>query len=341
MQEMGIQPDILVCRSPMMLDEPTCKKIAQFTNVDIDAVFSSPHLDTTIYQVPIIFYEQKLDQVLLRKMGVESRHADMHTWHSVMESFSARKGKLQIGVTGKYVETHDTYTSLYEALFHASLECGVEIEFAKIDPSALEDTNDICNVLNNVDGLVIPGGFGQRGINGMIKAVTWVRENKIPFLGVSLGLQLMVIDWARNVLNWSDADSTEFNPGTKHPVVNLLDEQSNYSGTMRLGADDIFIEEGTHILAAYGKKQIRERHRHRYEFSNQYREDMKSSGLVLAAFASSGSLVECVEWPHSDHPWGVGVQFHPEYKSKPMSASPLFRDFIAAVKKRGLCDSPG
>jgi CTP synthase len=338
MQETGIQPDILICRAPVMLEEPTCRKIALFTNVESDAVFTSPNLDTTIYQIPIVFFEQKLDQVILRKMGVESRHADMRPWHSVMERFSARQKKVRIGVVGKYMEIHDTYTSLYEALFHAGLECGVEVELVKIDSSELEDTESAVNILEKseggVDGILVPGGFGQRGANGMVKAAAWARTKKVPYLGICLGMQIMVIDWGRNVLNWADADSTEFNQNLKHPVVSLLEEQENvknYGGTMRLGAGETVIEDGTHILAAYKEKRIWERHRHRYEFSNQYRDEMTSSGLKLAAFNSDGTLVECVEWP--DHPWGVGVQFHPEFKSKPTAAAPLFREFIAAVKK--------
>jgi CTP synthase len=334
MQEMGIQPDILICRSPVMLEEATRRKIAQFTNVDLDAVFTSPNIDTTIYGIPVIFFDQKLDQIILRKMNVESRHADMRQWHSVMEHFNARKGKVRIGIVGKYMELHDAYTSLYEALFHASLKCGVEVDLVKIDSSALEETEDAGNILD-VDGVLIPGGFGQRGINGMIKAAAWARENKIPYLGICLGMQVMAIEWGRDVLKWSDADSTELNPDTKHPVISLLAEQinvQNYGGTMRLGAVETIIKEGTHIHAAYGEKQIFERHRHRYEFSNQYREEMVSSGLQLTAFNADGSLVESIQWP--DHPWGVGVQFHPEYKSSPITASPLFRDFIAAVKKR-------
>jgi len=335
MLEAGIQPDILICRSPVMLDESTCRKIAQFTNVDIDAVFTSPDIDTTIYQIPIIFLEQKLDEVILRKMGVESRHADMRAWNTVMERFSARNGSVRIGVIGKYMEIHDTYTSLYEALFHAGLENGTEVELVKIDSSSLETCDDIYKVLGNIDGILVPGGFGQRGINGMVKAAQWARENKKPYLGICLGMQIMVIEWARNVLNWPDADSTEFSPDTKHPVVSLLIEQiniKNYGGTMRLGASDTVNEDGSHILKAYGEKKISERHRHRYEFTNKYRDEMEKSGLKLTGFTPDGALVECIEWPQS-HPWGVAVQFHPEYKSKPMAASPLFRDFIASVKK--------
>jgi len=344
MQEMGIQPDILICRAPIMLEEPTRRKIALFTNVDPDAVFTSPDIDTTIYQIPMVFYDQKLDQVILRKMGVESRHADIRPWHSVMDRFSARKGKVRIGVVGKYMELHDTYTSLYEALFHASLECGVEMELVKIDSQKLEETENTNAILGKgenakncmfqVDGILVPGGFGERGIGGMVRAAAWARTNKVPYLGICLGMHIMIIDWGRNVLNWADADSTEFNRDSKHPVVSLLEEQvnvTNYGGTMRLGAMETVCENGTHILAAYGEKKIMERHRHRYEFTNQYREEMTKTGLKLAAFNSDGTLVECVEW--TDHPWGVAVQFHPEFKSKPTAAAPLFRDFIAAVKK--------
>ena len=338
MQEMGIQPDILICRAPVMLDEANRRKIAQFTNVDLDAVFTSPNIDTTIYKVPIVFFEQKLDQVILRKMGVESRHANMQPWHSVMKRFAARQGKVRIGIVGKYMELHDAYKSLYEALFHAGIKCGVEVELVKIDSSEIEEAENAGNILergaDGVDGILVPGGFGQRGINGMVKAAAWARENKVPYLGICLGMHIMVIDWGRNVLNWNDADSTEFSHDSKHPVVSLLAEQinvQNYGGTMRLGSSETVIEDGTHILAAYGEKRIWERHRHRYEFTNQYRDEMTGTGLKLAAFNSDGTLVECVEWP--DHPWGVGVQFHPEFKSKPTEASPLFRDFIAAVKK--------
>jgi CTP synthase len=335
MQEMGIQPDILICRSPVMLDEPTRHKIALFTNVDIDAVFTSPNIDTTIYDIPNVFFNQGLDQVVLKKMGVEIRHSDMRPWHTMMEHYKARQGKVRIGIVGKYMELHDAYKSLYEALYHGGLECGVEVELVKVDSSSLEDMeNADASLKGAVDGILVPGGFGERGINGMVKAAEWARVNKVPYLGICLGMQIMVIDWGRNVLNWSDANSTEFNPGTKHPVVSLLAEQvnvQNYGGTMRLGASETVNEDNTLIMAAYGEKSIWERHRHRYEFSNQYRNEMVSTGLKLAAFTTDGKLVECVQWP--DHPWGVGVQFHPEFKSKPTAASPLFRDFIAAAKK--------
>ncbi|MDR0622828.1 MAG: CTP synthase [Treponema sp.] len=338
MQEMGIQPDVLICRAPVMLDEATRRKIALFTNVESEAVFTSYDVDTTIYEIPIVFYDQKLDQVVLKKMGVESRHADLKPWYAMMDRFASRKGKVRIGIVGKYMELHDAYKSVYEALFHAGLECGVEVELVKIDSSRLEEGDNAGTILGGsggVDGILVPGGFGQRGINGMVRASAWARENKVPYFGICLGMQIMVIDWGRNVLGWEDADSTEFNQDSKHPVVSLLEDQidvKNYGGTMRLGKYQAVAEPETHILAAYKEKNIVERHRHRYEFSNKYRKDMTGSGLRIGACAPDGSLVECVEWP--DHPWGLGVQFHPEFKSRPTAAAPLFRDFVAAVRDR-------
>jgi CTP synthase len=338
MQEMGIQPDILICRAPVMLDEATRRKIALFTNVDPDAVFTSCDVDTTIYEIPVVFFDQKLDQVVLKKMGVESRHADLRPWYTMMEKFGSQEGKVRIGIVGKYMGLHDAYKSVYEALFHAGLECAVEVELVKIDSSRLEDGENTDAILGAEDaggmhGILVPGGFGQRGINGMVKAAAWARTRKVPYFGICLGMQVMVIDWGRNVLGWEDADSTEFNEGSRHPVVSLLEEQINvkdYGGTMRLGESKSVAEEGTRIFSAYGEKVISERHRHRYEFSNRYRAEMQESGLRLAAFTADGELVECVEWP--DHPWGLGVQFHPEFKSKPTAAAPLFRDFIAAAR---------
>ncbi|MDR2792967.1 MAG: CTP synthase [Treponema sp.] len=339
MQEMGIQPDVLICRAPVMLDDAMRKKIALFTNVENGAVFVSYNIDTTIYAVPLVFYEQKMDQVVLKKLGVASRHSDLKPWCRVMEEFEARKGKVRIGVVGKYMELHDAYKSVYESLFHAGLESHVEVELVKVDSSRLEDPAAVDGILGSavtgVDGILVPGGFGQRGINGMVNAARWARVNKVPYLGICLGMQIMVIEWGRNVLGFEDADSTEFNHDTKHPVVDLLEEQvdvKDYGGTMRLGKSESVAVEGSLIFAAYKEKHIWERHRHRYEFSNRYREEMSAAGLKLTAFTPDGGLVECTEW--TNHPWGLGVQFHPEFKSKPTSASPLFRDFITAVRDR-------
>jgi CTP synthase len=336
MQEQGIQPDILICRAPVPLDESTCRKIAAFTNVEVDAVFTAYDVRTTIYEIPLIFFRQKLDLVALRKMGVESRHAELEDWHTMMERFNSRRGTVRVGIVGKYMELNDAYKSVYEALFHAGLACGVVVELVKIDSAGLEDTGAE-RVLGRdgeaVDGVLVPGGFGPRGITGMALAAAWARENQVPYFGICLGMHVMVIEWARNMLGWQDADSTEFNPDTTHPVVSLLEEQlevKNYGGTMRLGRGESCAEEGTRFFAAYGVKSVFERHRHRYEFANCYRREMSESGLVLGAFTPDKSLVESVEW--NAHPWGLGVQFHPEFTSKPTAPHPLFSAFINAVK---------
>ena len=339
MQEQGIQPDVLICRAPELLDEATRRKIALFTNIESDAVFTSIDVKITIYEIPLMFYEQKLDLVVLKKLGIEARHANIKPWKAVMERVASRQGKLRIAIVGKYTELHDAYKSVYEALFHASLECGVIVELVKIDSARLEETESPDAILGasadggGVDGILVPGGFGQRGIKGMIRAASWARVNKIPYLGICLGMHTMVIEWGRNVLGWEDADSTEFNQDTKHPVISLLEEQTgagSYGGAMRLGKYVSTAEPGTKFFAAFREKKVSGRHRHRYEFSNQYREEMIRSGLIIGALYPEKDLVECVEWPN--HPWGLGVQFHPEFKSKPTAASPLFRDFIAVSR---------
>jgi CTP synthase len=337
MQEMGIQPDILICRAPQMLDEPTRQKIALFTNVSLDSVFVSYDVNTTIYAVPIMFSEQHVDQVILKKLGVESRHVELEPWNLMMKRFFGMRGTVRVGIVGKYMDLHDAYKSIYEALFHAGLECGVSVKLVKIDSAKLEQTPEPDTILGSgefqADGILVPGGFGDRGINGMIRAAGWARTKRVPYFGICLGMQVMVIEWARSVLGWEDADSTEFKQDCNHPVISLLEEQigvKNLGGTMRLGAQVSIIEGENCLLDAYKTESIEERHRHRYEFSNRYRGEMEESGLKIAAFSPDKSLVEAVEWP--DHPWGVGVQFHPEFKSKPTAAHPLFREFIAAVK---------
>jgi CTP synthase len=250
-----------------------------------------------------------------------------------MEKVASRKGKVRIGIVGKYAELPDAYKSVYEALFHAGLECGVEVELVKIETGRIEEAESAEKIFGKeapdggIDGVLVPGGFGQRGTKGMILAAAWARSNKIPFFGICQGMHIMVIEWAKNVLGWADADSTEFSKSTKHPVICLGDEQNS---TMRLGKFDAVVEPRTKLAAAYGEKKISERYRNRYEFSNQFREEMVKSGLAIGATYLEKNLVESVEWP--DHPWGIGVQFHPEFKSKPTAANPLFRSFINACK---------
>ena len=334
MQGMGLQPDALICRASRMLDDETRQKLALFTNVEEDAVFTSRDVSRTMYEVPLMFHEQKLDQVALRKMGLEFRHSNLRPWHAMMERLASPRGKARIGVVGKYTELHDAYKSVYEALFHAGLECSVEVEIVKIDSSDIEGPEFFSGPGAGLQGILIPGGFGHRGIEGIIRAAAWARESLVPCFGVCLGMQIMTIEWCRNVLGWKDADSQEFAPNARR-VIELLEGQDENAlgGTMRLGLGRLEALPGTRIHAAYGKSEIFERHRHRYEFSNRFRAEIRASGLILAAqtqiAGAAEGLVECVEWP--DHPWGVGVQFHPEFKSRPMAASPLFRDFVAAA----------
>ena len=339
MQELGIQPDVLICRAPAILDEATRRKIALFTNIENDAVFTSLNVDTTIYEVPLMFYGQKLDQVVLKKLGLEARHANIEPWKAVIERTASRKGKVRIAIVGKYIELHDAYKSVYEALFHAGLECGVEVELVKIASARLEEAESAGQILGTeIDGVLVPGGFGRRGVNGMVKTTAWARENKIPYFGISLGMHVMVIEWGRNVLGWEDADSMEFNRETRYPVISLLAEreaEGNSGSAMRLGSYVSTAEPGTKFFAAYKEENVSERHRHRYGFSDRFRDEMIKSGLVIGATYREKNLVDCVEWPSSgqfSHPWGLGVQFHPEFKSKPTAADPLFRDFIAAAR---------
>jgi CTP synthase len=338
MRQMGIQPDILICRAPLVLDEAIRHKIAFYSNIENDAVFTSVNADSTIYNIPLLFYEQKLDKLVLEKLGIEARNANIKPWQTVIKRAASQRVKLRIGIVGKNIDLHDAYFSVYEALYHAGLECGFEVEIVKIAATRLEEAGSPDQLLGKnangggVDGVLVPGGFGRRGSNGMVRATAWARTNKIPYLGICLGMHIMVIDWGRNVLGWEDADSTEFNRNTGHPVISLLTSQEgeNKGGVFRLGKYVSQAEPGTKIFAAYGEKNISERYWHSYGFSNRFRDEMTGSGLVIGAIYPEKDLVDCVEWP--DHPWGLGVQFHPEYKSKPMAAGPLFRDFIAAAR---------
>ncbi len=335
LQEMGIQPDILICRSPVPVDEALRRKISGFTNVDAEAVISAHDVKTTIYEIPLLFYEQKLDQIILEKLGVESRHADLSAWREMVRRIKEPKATVRIAIVGKYMDLHDAYKSVFDALHHGGIANEVAVELVKTDSSLFESEDaDPAAVLAGIDGILIPGGFGQRGVNGMVEAVRHAREAGIPTFGICLGLQVMVIEWARNVLKWKDADSSEFVDDSEHLVISLLEEQvnvKNYGGTMRLGRSESKLAAGTKIREAYGSESIQERHRHRYEVSNRFRPELAAPGLILSGLTPDGSLVESVEWP--SHPWGVGVQFHPEFKSKPTEAHPLFREFIKAAAR--------
>jgi CTP synthase len=336
LQEVGIQPDVLVCRSSAGLDESLRRKLAAFTNVEYEGVISAKDA-ASIYQIPLVFHEQGLDQFLLRKMNVESRHADLKSWKEVVRKLLEPKRRVRIGVVGKYMELHDAYKSVWEALYHGGIANDAGIEIVRIDSSQFEaEGSDPGSVLGQVDGILVPGGFGQRGINGMVNAARWARENKLPYFGLCLGMQIMAIEWARTIIGWADADSAEFNQDAGHAVVSLLEDQvdvKNFGGTMRLGRNDTVFKDGSKPAIAYGSTRVSERHRHRYELSNIYRADYEKSGMVIAGTTPDGELVECLEWP--EHPWGVGVQYHPEFKSRPIAPHPLFAAFVKASIANG------
>lgn len=337
LQEVGIQPDVLVCRSEKPLDESLRRKLAAFTNVEYEGVVSAHDVASTIYEIPLVFSEQGLDVFLLKKMNVESRHADLRAWKDVVRRVSEPKRRVRIAVVGKYMELHDAYKSVWEALCHGGIANDAGVDIVRVDSGRLEEAGvELDALFEGIDGILVPGGFGQRGIGGMVAAARYAREKKLPYFGICLGMQIMAIEWARDVLGWADADSAEFNQDAGHAVVSLLEDQvdvKNYGGTMRLGRNDTAFKEGSKPALAYGSTLVSERHRHRYEFSNAYRADFEKSGIVIAGLTPDGELVESLEWP--EHPWGVGVQFHPEFKSRPVAAHPLFAAFIKAGLEHG------
>ncbi len=337
LQEVGIQPDVLVCRSEKPLDESLRRKLAAFTNVEYEGVVSAHDVASTIYEIPLVFSEQGLDVFLLKKMNVESRHADLRAWKDVVRRVSEPKRRVRIAVVGKYMELHDAYKSVWEALCHGGIANDAGVDIVRVDSGRLEEAGvELDALFEGIDGILVPGGFGQRGIGGMVAAARYAREKKLPYFGICLGMQIMAIEWARDVLGWADADSAEFNQDAGHAVVSLLEDQvdvKNYGGTMRLGRNDTAFKEGSKPALAYGSTLVSERHRHRYEFSNAYRAEFEKSGIVIAGLTPDGELVESLEWP--EHPWGVGVQFHPEFKSRPVAAHPLFAAFIKAGLEHG------
>ncbi len=331
LREIGIQPDILLCRSSSPLDEDLRRKIALFTNVEKEAVISAYDVRTTIYEIPLAFVDQKVDQIIVKKLNLGEKSPIRDGWRNVVKHFTEAKRTVRVAIVGKYTGLHDAYISIYESLFHGGIANGARVQLVKFESEDLEDGRDLAAAFSECDGVLVPGGFGLRGIEGMIRAARYARENRVPYLGICLGMQIMVIEYARSHLGLLEANSTEFAPETKAPVVSLLEEQidiKSYGGTMRLGKSDTHLKKGSRIAAAYEAEVISERHRHRYEVSNQYRKDLEAAGLLVSGLTPDATLVESIEWP--DHPWGVGVQFHPEFQSKPLAPSPLFSQFVTA-----------
>ena len=333
MREIGIQPDVLLCRCQELLPDELKRKISLFTNIDYDCVLSAHDVDTTIYEIPVVYHAQGMDEVVCRKLKMRSKKSRISAWSKLTEIHKTAETNVKIAMVGKYIELGDAYKSVDEALVHGALGNKVRLDLDKIDSELIEkkvaDGEDLTELFGEYDGILIPGGFGSRGILGMVQAAQYARENKIPCLGICLGLQIMVIEYSRNVLGLGDADSSEFRPEGNNSVISLLEEQVDvtaYGGTMRLGLSESLVKEGTNIHKAYGDVSIFERHRHRYEVANIYRDRLIEAGLVVSGTTTDKSLVESVEWP--DHPWSVGVQFHPEFCSSPIKPGPLFRDFI-------------
>jgi len=334
--EIGIQPDILLCRSKKPLSDPMKKKIALFTNVEAQAVISAYEIQTTIYEIPLSFSKQNLDRIVLEKLHMDAGPAELVQWRTMVESYIGAEHQVRIGIVGKYLDLHDSYKSIFEALVHGGFANDCRIKLVKIDSEVLEHEGALDRHFSDIHGVLVPGGFGQRGIEGMIRAAGFTKTHRIPCFGICLGMQVMVIEHARTCLNLSDANSTEFDPDTANPVIDLLEEQVDITllgGTMRLGASESRLKEGSKIQEIYGSETIYERHRHRYEVSNRYRDALGDSGMIIGGLTQDASLVESVEW--ADHPWGIGVQFHPEFKSKPDAAHPLFKSFVRACMNNG------
>lgn len=337
LRSIGISPDIIVCRSEKPISKEMREKMAMFCDVDPDAVIQNLTA-RSIYEVPMLMEEQGLDTIVLRKLAMEDKPKDMQGWHDMVARILKKYDKkVTIAVVGKYVALQDAYISITESLRHAAVANEAELDIHWVNAEEIEaDDTDMAKVMAGVDGILVPGGFGNRGIEGKIKAIQYAREHKIPFFGICLGMQCAVIEFARHVCGMADANSSEFNPNSAHPVIDLMPEQidvEDLGGTMRLGLYPCKVYPDTLTSKAYNAELIYERHRHRYEFNNAFREEIVGKGLVLGGTLPNGRLVEIVELPESEHPWFLGAQFHPEFKSRPTNPHPLFRDFVGAAVK--------
>ncbi len=329
LREIGLQPHVLVCRCERPLDEDVRQKLSMFCNVPLNAVVEARDVDHTIYEMPLMLQAERLDQTvveLLALTGKAAPVADMTNWKKFVQRVINPKKRVKIAVVGKYIELQDAYKSIYESLTHAaaSHDCGIDL--VRVDAETVKDSD-----LSDVAGVLVPGGFGDRGVEGKIRAARFARENEVPYLGLCLGMQVATIEFARNVCGLKDADSTEFDENTPHPVITLLEDQkdvTNKGASMRLGTWPARLVEGSLAHKVYGKVDISERHRHRYEFNPAYREQMTAKGFIVSGASPDNTLVELIEL--RDHPWFLACQFHPEFQSKPNHPHPLFKGFIAA-----------
>ena len=331
LREIGIQPDILLCRCERDLPHDMKAKIALFCNVEEKDVITARDAQH-IYEVPLALHQEGLDEQVVDKLNIWTKAPDLTPWHEMVEKLkNPSRGSVRIAIVGKYVNLTESYKSLSEALTHGGIANDCRVNLSYLDSEKIEQEG-VDELLEGADGILVPGGFGERGTEGKIKSIEFARTRKIPFFGICLGLQMAVVEYARNVCGFADAYSTEFKPDCQNPVIHLMEEQKGISrkgGTMRLGAYPCTLVKGSVAQKAYGATEISERHRHRYEFNNAYREKFVSSGLVLSGIYPEGDLVEMIEI--AEHPWFVGCQFHPEFKSKPLNPHPLFRAFIAAA----------
>jgi len=331
LREIGIIPQILMCRTEKPISQEQREKIALFCNVDVDAVIEAIDVKN-IYEVPLALKKEGLDDLVLKKLNIKLPDKGLKAWEEgVLKRLRSPAKEVRIAVVGKYIALQDAYKSIYEALVHGGIANNARVNIIKIDSEQMEKS-DPKKLLHGIHGVLIPGGFGSRGIEGKIKAVQYVRENKVPFFGICLGMQIATIEFARHVCGLKDANSTEFDKETKYPVISLIEEQKkvkNMGASMRLGSYACAVEKGTKASEAYKAGKISERHRHRYEFNNEYRKAMEEKGFIISGRNPERDLVEIIEL--KDHPWFVGCQFHPEFKSKPDAAHPLFRAFIAAA----------
>jgi CTP synthase len=342
LRSIGIQPDVLICRADRPIPEDEKRKIALFTNVEERAVIASLDVDT-IYKIPGLLHAQGLDQIVVDKLRIDARPANLAEWDAVVDAITHPSGEVTIAMVGKYVDLTESYKSLSEALIHAGLKNRTKVKIVYIDSESIEKSGTDC--LRGMDAILVPGGFGERGVEGKIRTVRYARENKIPYLGICLGMQVAVIEYARDVVGLAGAHSTEFNPTTPHPVIALITEwtdaqgkvekrsaESDLGGSMRLGGQQCRLAEGSRVRELYGNEVITERHRHRYEFNNGYREALSKAGLQFAGLSMDGSLVEVIEL--KDHPWFIACQFHPEFTSTPRDGHPLFAGFVSAARKQ-------
>ncbi len=341
LRSIGIQPDVLLCRSERPIPESERRKIALFTNVEERAVIEALDADT-IYRIPLLLKEQHLDDIVVDKLRLDVPAADLSEWQAVVDAMDSPTDEITVAMVGKYVDLTEAYKSLSESLIHAGLHTHTKVKITYIDSEDIE--NDGTGCLEGMDAILVPGGFGLRGVEGKIEAVRFARENKVPYLGICLGMQVAVIEYARHMAGLNDAHSTEFKQATKDPVIGLItewtnsegqveqrDESSDLGGTMRLGGQDCKLKADSHVRDVYGKDVIFERHRHRYEFNNNYREQLEKAGLTIAGTSVDDSLVEVVEV--KAHPWFIACQFHPEFTSTPRDGHPLFTSYVATARE--------